>query len=90
MGDALSILTSGQIRAARALLRWTAKELGERSGVSLPTIQRLEAATWSLKAELGTIEKLLSAFRNAGIDFPDQYSVSCRRMFEMMASGKEE
>jgi predicted transcriptional regulator len=82
----MSILTPEQIRAGRAILRFTAKELGERAGVSLPTIQRLETSKGSLKnAELGTIEKLLVAFRDSGIDFPDAYTVNYRRATERKA-----
>jgi predicted transcriptional regulator len=82
----MSILTPAQIRAGRAILRCTAKDLGERAGVSLPTIQRLETSKGSLKnAELGTIEKLLTAFHDAGIDFPDAYTVSYRRLSEREA-----
>ncbi|QQP94052.1 helix-turn-helix transcriptional regulator (plasmid) [Skermanella sp. TT6] len=76
-------LTPEQIRAGRAILRMTAKELGEKAGISLPTVQRLETRKGSLgTAEHGTIEKLVSAFRESGIDFPDQFSVSYRRMVE--------
>jgi hypothetical protein len=47
----------------------------------LPTVQRLETSKGSLKnAELGTIEKLLTAFKQAGIDFPDPWSISYRRV----------
>lgn len=74
-------LTPEQIRAGRAILRFTAKELGERAGVSLPTVQRLETKKGSLgTAELATIEKLLAAFRENGIDFPDEFTVSYRRV----------
>jgi predicted transcriptional regulator len=77
------MLTPEQIRAGRAILRFTAKELGERAGVSLPTVQRLETKNGSLgTAEHGTIEKLLRAFRESGIDFPDEFTVSYRRAME--------
>ncbi len=39
------MLTSDQIRAARALLRWSARELAARSSVHLTTIQRMEGQT---------------------------------------------
>lgn len=38
-----AMLTGAQIRAARALLRWSGRELAERCGVSYPAIQRAEA-----------------------------------------------
>ena len=36
------MLNSEQIRAARALLGWSARQLAEKSGVQLTTVQRLE------------------------------------------------
>src|SRR3954451_16914560 len=43
-GAFYSMITADQIRAARALLRWSAKHLADKTGVSLNTIQRMEAA----------------------------------------------
>jgi predicted transcriptional regulator len=75
-----------QIRAGQAILRVTVKEMGERAGVSLPTVQRLETRKGSLgTAELGTIQKLLAAFQESGIDFPDEYTGSYRRVAEWQA-----
>jgi transcriptional regulator with XRE-family HTH domain len=37
------MLTGSQIRAARALLKWSGRELSERSGVSYPALQRAES-----------------------------------------------
>jgi predicted transcriptional regulator len=77
-------LTPEQIRAGRAILRLTAKELGARAGVSLPTVQRLETKKGSLgTAELLTIQKLLAAFKESGIEFPDEFTVSWHRAVEM-------
>jgi transcriptional regulator with XRE-family HTH domain len=36
------LITSGQIRAARSLIRWTGKELAKASGVAFSTLMRLE------------------------------------------------
>ncbi|MFQ5764104.1 MAG: helix-turn-helix domain-containing protein, partial [Rhodospirillales bacterium] len=38
------MITSTQMRAARALLGWDQKDLAQASGLSLPTIQRMEAS----------------------------------------------
>ena len=57
------------MRAARALLRWSAKDLGEKSGVSLPTIQRMEAVS-GVPSALGTnLEAVSNALASAGVIF---------------------
>jgi transcriptional regulator with XRE-family HTH domain len=63
------MLTSEQIRAARALLRWEQKDLALASGVSLPTIKRLEAKPGLLNAHGPTINALRHALSDAGIQF---------------------
>jgi transcriptional regulator with XRE-family HTH domain len=60
---------SEQLRAARALLRWEQKDLALASGVSLPTIKRLEAKPGLLNAHGPTLEALLRAFETAGVQF---------------------
>src|SRR5262249_21375225 len=66
--DSLAI-TSELIRAARALLRWEQRDLALASGVSLPTIKRLEAAPGMLAAQSSTVTALRRAFESAGIEF---------------------
>jgi hypothetical protein len=66
--DSLAI-TSELIRAARALLRWEQRDLAQASGVSLPTIKRLEVAPGILAAQGSTVTALRSAFESAGIEF---------------------
>lgn len=63
------MLTSEVIRAARALLRWEQKDLAERSGVSLPTIKRLEAKPGEVQAHSSTVEAIHRALAEAGIAF---------------------
>jgi transcriptional regulator with XRE-family HTH domain len=63
------VLTSELIRAARMLVRWEQKVLAERSGVSLPTVGRLEAKPGPLVAERPTVAKLKSALEAAGVEF---------------------
>lgn len=62
-------LTSEHVRAARALLRWEQKKLAEMSGVSLPTIGRLEMQPGPLGAYVGTISAIRRALEAAGIEF---------------------
>ena len=66
--DSLSI-TSELIRAARALLRWEQRDLAKASGVSLPTIKRLEVTPGPLAAHGSTVTALRRALESAGIEF---------------------
>ena len=63
------MLTSDQIRAARALLRWSARELAGRSGVSLPTVQRLESAAGVPSTSVQTLLAIKTALEKAGVEF---------------------
>jgi predicted transcriptional regulator len=65
------MITVEQIRGARAMLRWSARELAERSGVSLPTIQRMEAATGIPPGLTKNIVAIEKALESAGIEFID-------------------
>lgn len=62
-------LTSEHVRAARALLRWEQKMLADRSGVSLPTIKRLETQPGVLGAYAETVSAIRGAFESEGIEF---------------------
>ena len=62
-------LTSEQVRAARMLLRWEQKDLAEASGVSLPSIKRLETQPGELGAQDRTIQSLVRALEKAGVEF---------------------
>lgn len=66
--DSLAI-TSELIRAARALLRWEQRDLAHASGVSLPTIKRLEVIPGNLAAHSSTVTALRRAFESVGIEF---------------------
>jgi transcriptional regulator with XRE-family HTH domain len=62
-------ITSEQLKAARALLRWDQAELATRSLVSLPTIKRLETKPGALRAHGPTIAALRGALEKAGLEF---------------------
>lgn len=68
--------TSEQIRAARALLRWSQQDLADASSVSLPTIKRLEITPGRLTAHPPTIAALRRAFEAAGVELIDDRGVS--------------
>jgi len=62
------VITSFQMRAARALLGIDQKTLAELAGVSLPTIQRMEASTGNVRGVVETLIKVVEAFERAGIE----------------------
>ena len=65
----VKMITAEQIRAARALLRWTAHDLAENSGVSWRTIQRLEAATGVPASRSKNLEIIQRTLEHAGVTF---------------------
>lgn len=58
-----------QIRAARGILRWSLKDLAEASGVSLPTIQRIELQDGVPSTKAQTLIDIREALENAGVEF---------------------
>ena len=63
------MITSGQIRAGRALLRWSSADLARHSGVGTATIQRMEVMDGVPSGQVRTIEALRSALEGAGVEF---------------------
>ncbi len=62
------MITAGQMRAARALLGLDQKALAELSGLSLPTIQRMEASDGVIRGNVDSLMKLTTALAAAGIE----------------------
>lgn len=62
------MLTPAQLRAARALLGMDQKTLAERAGVSLPTIQRMEASEGYVRGVVDTLTKVVTALEAAGVE----------------------
>jgi predicted transcriptional regulator len=62
------VITSFQMRAARALLGVDQRTLAELAGVSLPTIQRMEASTGNVRGVVETLMKVVEAFERAGVE----------------------
>jgi transcriptional regulator with XRE-family HTH domain len=58
-----------QVKAARALLNWSQTELAAASGVSIPTVKRLEAEDADLGGRNQTAAKICEALQRAGIEF---------------------
>jgi transcriptional regulator with XRE-family HTH domain len=63
--------TVPQLRAARALLGWSQEDLAARSGVSKPTIARLELGSGELAGYARTRDKVVGALEAAGVTFLD-------------------
>ena len=61
------MITAAQMRAARALLGIDQKSLAELSGVSLPTIQRMEASEGMVRGIVDSLTKVVEALDRAGI-----------------------
>jgi transcriptional regulator with XRE-family HTH domain len=61
------MITSGQLRAARALLGIDQKALAELCGLSVPTIQRMEASEEVIRGNVDSLMKLIGALEAAGI-----------------------
>ena len=65
-------LTSPQIRAARALIRWSAEELSRHSSVSLRTIRRAELAERQTTMTAANDLAVRRALEFAGVEFTDE------------------
>ncbi len=62
------MITASQMRAGRALLGLDQRQFAELSGVSLPTIQRMEASDGTVRGVVDTLMKVVEAFDRAGIE----------------------
>jgi transcriptional regulator with XRE-family HTH domain len=62
------MISSAQIRAARALLGIDQRKLAELSGLSVPTIQRMEASEEVVRGNVDSLMKLIGALNAAGIE----------------------
>ncbi len=70
------MITSFQMRAARALLGIDQKTLAALAGVSLPTIQRMEASEGSVRGVVDTLVKVVDAFNRAGVELIGEHARS--------------
>jgi len=70
------MITSAQMRAARALLGIDQRRLAEASGLSLPTIQRMEASDGVVRGNVDSLVKLVDALEKAGVELIGEGAVS--------------
>jgi transcriptional regulator with XRE-family HTH domain len=66
------MLTAAQLRAARALLGIDQKTLADRSNLSVPTIQRMEASEGVIRGNVDSLMKLIGALNAAGLEILDE------------------
>ena len=62
------MITAAQLRAARALLGIDQRRLAAISGLSVPTIQRMEASEGVVRGNVDSLMKLISALDQAGVE----------------------
>ncbi|WP_353476768.1 helix-turn-helix domain-containing protein (plasmid) [Salipiger sp. H15] len=62
------MITSAQMRAARALLGISQQTLAELSGLSVPTIQRMESGTGNVRGVVDSLVKVVDALNLAGVE----------------------
>src|SRR5690606_20896459 len=62
------MLTAPQLRAARALLGIDQRRLAELAGLSVPTIQRMEASDGVIRGNVDSLMKVVSALDAAGLE----------------------
>ena len=62
------MITAAQIRASRALLGIDQRQLAARCGLSLPTIQRMEASDGVVRGNVDSLMKLVDALSANGIE----------------------
>lgn len=73
------MITSHQMRAARALLGIDQKQLAALSGVSLPTIQRMEASDGNVRGVVSSLIKIVEALDAAGVELIGNEQISQAR-----------
>jgi hypothetical protein len=71
-GDPSKTILGAQIRAARALLRWSAADLVRESGVSHATIHRAEAVDGKTTMTFANASAVRRALETAGIELLDE------------------
>ena len=72
------MITAAQLRAARALLGIDQRQLAALSGLSVPTIQRMESSDGVIRGNVDSLMKLVGALDTAGIELISEGGVSER------------
>jgi ribosome-binding protein aMBF1 (putative translation factor) len=70
--------SAGMVKAGRDIVGWGQADLAERSGLSVPTIQRMENPAFGpLRSSGANLEKVRKAFAEAGVTFSDADGKEC-------------
>ena len=70
------MITAAQLRAARAIVGMDQRALAEASGLSVPTIQRMEASEGVIRGNVDSLMKLIHALQSAGVELINEGAVS--------------
>lgn len=70
------MITGPQMKAARALLAMDQRQLAAVSGLSLPTIQRMEACKGTVRGTVESLMKVVDALQQAGVELITEGAVS--------------
>jgi predicted transcriptional regulator len=70
------MITAGQMRAARALLGIDQRQLAALAGLSVPTIQRMEASDGTVRSNVESLVKVVEALSQAGVELINENAVS--------------
>lgn len=62
------MITGPQMKAARALVGLSQRALAEASGLSLPTVQRMEASEGTIRGVVDSLTKVVAALEGAGVE----------------------
>lgn len=76
ISDVSVVITAAQMRAARALLGIDQRQLAELAGISVPTIQRMEASADVVRGNVDSLMRLLAALESAGVEVINEGAAS--------------
>jgi transcriptional regulator with XRE-family HTH domain len=70
------MISAAQLRAARALVGIDQRQLADLSGLSVPTIQRMEASEGVIRGNVDSLMKLIAALERSGVELINEGGVS--------------
>ena len=70
------MISAAQLRAARALVGIDQRQLADLSGLSVPTIQRMEASEGAIRGNVDSLMKLIAALERSGVELINEGGVS--------------
>ena len=70
------MISAAQLRAARALVGIDQRQLADLSGLSVPTIQRMEASEGVIRGKVDSLMKLIAALEKCGVELINDGSAS--------------